>query len=57
MIKKNIEKCLMTWIKNCEKLNKKGKPKNKYIASFFDDNIKLNVSNNDMKILPIFNNK
>ena len=29
-------------------------PKNKYMASFFDDSIKLNASNNDMKILLIF---
>ena len=41
-----------------DKLNKKGMPRNKYMASFFEDSIKVNGSNDDMKILPnISNNK
>ena len=40
-----------------DKLNKKGMPKNKYMASFFEDSIKLNGSNDDMKILPNISNK
>ena len=46
------------WSKyNFDKLNKKGMPKNKYMASFFEDSIKLNGSNDDMKILPNISNK
>ena len=46
------------WSKyNFDKLNKKGMPKNKYMASFFDDSIKLNTSNDNMKNLPNISNK